>query len=194
MVFDKEVDEAFIKKQKPDVLIVATGSTPINPNFTGSDKIRCDQANDVLTGIAPPIDGNVLVIGGGEVGVETAEFCTDYSKKITVVEMRSKIAPEMNALTLITMMKRFRAGGIVDVHTDTKVIELTADGAICEHNGEKISFTGYNRVILAVGSKSYNPFSNIDSLAKEVYVIGDAKKARSASEAFFEGAQVAIKI
>jgi 2,4-dienoyl-CoA reductase-like NADH-dependent reductase (Old Yellow Enzyme family)/thioredoxin reductase len=194
MVFDKEADEAFIKQQNPDVLIVATGSTPIKPNFTGSDKIRCDQANDVLTGIAPPIDGNVLIIGGGEVGVETADFCTDYSTKVTVVEMRSSIAPEMNSVSLKTMLKRFHDGGIVDLHTDTKVIEITSDGAICEHNGEKISFVGYNRVVLAVGSRSYNPFSNAGSLAKEVYVIGDAKKARSASEAFFEAAQIAIKI
>jgi 2,4-dienoyl-CoA reductase-like NADH-dependent reductase (Old Yellow Enzyme family)/thioredoxin reductase len=193
MTFEKEVDEAFISKQKPDVLIIATGGTPIIPNFKGADLIKAYQANDVLTGEAVA-SGKVLIIGGGEVGLETADFCTNYCTTVTVVEMLPNAGAGMNTGVLESMLDRFRLGGKVDIHTDTKLLELTPDGAVCECLGETVQLKHYSSVIYALGSKPFNPIDSSKKLAKEVYVIGDAQNVRSASEAFFEAAKLATSI
>lgn len=196
MVFGQEVDETFIKSKNPDVLFIATGGKPIAPNIPGMDKIAACQANDVLTGTFGPaaISGNVLIVGGGQVGVETAEFCIPYCNKITVLEMMPELAPGMFAAAKDSLLERFRKGGKVDTHTNTKVLRFTENGAVCECNGKEVLFEGYNSVILAMGSRAYNPFAECNGLAKEVYTIGDAVSVRSAVEAFFEGAKYATKI
>ena len=51
-----------------------------------------------------------------------------------------------------------------------------------------------DNIIFAVGSKTVKQFEDVENLADEVYVIGDAKEARSALEAIYEGARVAMRI
>jgi 2,4-dienoyl-CoA reductase-like NADH-dependent reductase (Old Yellow Enzyme family)/thioredoxin reductase len=193
MIFDTEVDENLIAQKKPDVLIIATGAKPICPNFKGSDKATVAQANDVLTGKVV-LNGRVLIVGGGQVGLETADFCTNYCQKVTIAEMLPQVGNGMNGGVLMSMLRRFRQGGIVDIHTNTKISELTADGAICDCCGANVEFKGYDSIIYAMGSSAFNPFENYNKLAKEVYIIGDANTARSATEAFFEAAKVAVSI
>jgi pyruvate/2-oxoglutarate dehydrogenase complex dihydrolipoamide dehydrogenase (E3) component len=191
MVFNKEVDASFIKEKKPDVLIIATGATPLTPNIPGIDGPNVKQANDVLLG--EPVKGNVLVIGGGLVGVETAEYCTDYCDKVTLVEMQDDIAKEMYLTVRASLLRRFEQEKI-DVQTNTKVLEFKEDGIVCEKDGETAILDGYNSIILALGSKKYNPLEDAEELAPEVYTIGDAKQARSALEAIYEGARLALTL
>ncbi len=191
MYFDQEVDPALIAQKKPDVVIVATGAAPLKPNIPGIDGEKIKQANNVLLG--EPVSGNILVIGGGLVGVETAEYCTDYCDKVTVIEMQSDIAAEMYMTVRDSLLRRFKKEQI-EVHTNTKVIKFLDDGIICEQNGVQQIMKGYDSIILAMGAKANNPFEQLDDLAAEVHIIGDAKKARSAVEAIYEGFRVAQKI
>ncbi len=82
--FNTEATPELIKSLKPDVLIVATGATPIIPSIPGVDGENVVQANDVLLG-NPVLKQSCLIIGGGEVGVETAEYATDYCSKVSIV-------------------------------------------------------------------------------------------------------------
>lgn len=50
-------------------------------------------------------------------------------------------------------------------------------------------------MVLAFGARSYNPLEEAaKKLCSEVYVIGDAKKARDAKIAIYEAAKLAIEI
>lgn len=192
MVFNTEVDTAFIQEQNADVLVVATGATPFKLNIPGKDADHVYLANDVLLG--KKILGNsALVIGGGMVGVETAEFCKDYCEKVTVVEMKEDIAMDMYMTVRSDLLGRFKKEGI-EVFKNTMVCRIEGNKIYAEQNGEEITFEGYDNVVFAVGSRSDQLFENVESLAKEVFVIGDAKKARSALEAIYEGARVGMKI
>jgi len=192
MHFDTEVTKDFVVKENPDVLIIATGATPIDPGFEGADVANVVQASDVLLGKAVP-GAAALVIGGGLVGVETAEYCVDYCGRVAIVEMLDAIAPDMYLTVRDRLIKRFRAEH-VEIYEGTKVCALTGDGAVCDKAGEQIVLKGFDTIICALGSKAYQPFDNTDGLAKEVYIIGDAKEARTAVEAIYEAYRVAQRI
>ena len=174
------------------MLIVATGATPYKLNIPGKDAPNVYQANDVLVGKS--ILGNsALVIGGGMVGCETAEFCKDYCERVTIVEMKEDMAVDLYMTVRDHLLKRLRDEE-VEMYTSTKVTKIEGNTVFAEQNGEEIILEGFDNIIFAVGSKPEATFENVESLAKEVYVIGDAKKARTALEAIFEGARVGMSI
>ena len=76
----------------------------------------------------------------------------------------------------------------------TKVVRIKGNSVYAEQNGQELALEGFDNIIFAVGSKSYVPFEDVENLAEEVYVIGDAKEARSALEAIYEGARVGMSI
>lgn len=190
--FNTEVTQKLINDQSPDVLIIATGAVPVKPLISGIESPGVVQANDVLLGNVI-LGVSALIIGGGLVGVETAEFCRDYCDKVDVVEMMPHVAPELYMTVRDDLLKRFKDEEI-GLHTHTKVLRIENGTVYAEKNGKEIAFENYDNIILAVGANAYQPFNEPEKLAKEVYIIGDAKEARSAVEAIYEGARIAMKI
>ena len=72
--------------------------------------------------------------------------------------------------------------------------EIDGTTVIAEKDGQELKLEGFDNIVFAVGSKSVQPFEDVGSLAKEVYVIGDAKEVRTALEAIYEGARVGMSI
>ena len=189
--FNTEATPELIRSLAPDVLIMATGAQPIVPNIPGLKETGVVQANDVLLG-NPVLKQSALIIGGGEVGVETAEYATDYCTKVSVVEMLPQIAEKLYLTVRNDLMARFKEEEI-DVHVNTKVLEFIPGGVVAECNGEKLTLDGYDTVILALGSRPYLPFDP-KGLAPQVYVVGDAKKTRDAKWAIYEAYRAAQEI
>lgn len=192
MVYNCEVDADLVKSEKPDVLIVATGAEPFKLNIPGKDNENVVMANDVLVG-KNILASSALVIGGGMVGVETAEFCKDYCERVAVVEMKEDIALDLYMTVRDDLIGRFKREGI-EVYKNTKVSRIEGNDVYAEQNGEEIVLSGFDHIVFAVGSKPTKVFENVDDLADEVYVIGDAKEARSALEAIYEGARLGMRI
>ena len=67
------VTPELIAEIKPQTVFNAIGATPIIPNFPGVDKPFVVNSHDVLNGDIE-IKGNIVVIGGGMVGIEVAEY------------------------------------------------------------------------------------------------------------------------
>ncbi len=189
--FDTEATPELIGELNPDVLIMATGATPIVPPIPGIHDTGVVQANDVLLG-EPVLKSSALIIGGGEVGVETAEYATDYCSKVTIVEMLPTVAEKLYLTVRNDLVDRLKKEE-VEIHCNTKVLEFIEGGVIAECNGEKITLDGYDHVILALGSRSYVPFDPT-GLAPEIYTVGDAVKARDAKWAIYEAYRAVQKI
>ena len=74
----------------------------------------------------------------------------------------------------------------VKIMPNTTVLSIREDGAEIQC-GEHVSFYPCDTVVLAVGSKAFNPLSaELDGLC-EVAVVGDAIQARKAINASREG-------
>lgn len=188
-----EVTAEMIGDLKPDAVILATGGIPAVPKIEGIDNPKFAKANDVLLGKARA-GKKVLIAGGGLTGVETADYLGEYGCDITIVEMASEAASDVNPTIKITLMERLKNYG-VNILTNTKIKQFVEDGIICEQNGETKTIAGFDTVILALGVDPYNPLEEkIKDKVKDVYVIGDAVKAGKVLEATSQAAELAISI
>jgi NADPH-dependent 2,4-dienoyl-CoA reductase/sulfur reductase-like enzyme len=197
-----EVTPELVEEMKPDVVVVATGGEPIIPDIPGIEEERVVSGHDVLSGkvMLPP--GNMVVIGGGMVGLEVAEFLADPGdhpllgpNHITVVEMLDSVGMDLAADMRTLLMKRLREND-VRILTSATVKEILEDGlVITMTDGSEESIRGMDRIILAMGAKSVDVLSDeIKKKVDEVYVIGDAKQPRKALEAIAEGSEVGRRV
>ena len=196
----REVTPAVVEELKPDVVIVATGGAPLVPGIPGVGKEKVVTAQDVLLGKVVR-RANVVVLGGGMVGCEVADFLAavgDYipvgRTAVTIVEMLENIGLDMQAMARALLMQRLRAKD-VKVITSAKVKEILDDGVLITGDGQEEAILGMDTIILAMGTRSVDELSgNIKGKVAEVYVIGDAKEPRKALNAIAEGAEIARKI
>ncbi len=193
----KEANPDLIRELKPDVVIIATGATPFIPDIPGAGKEKVSTAWDVLAGNAAQRARNIVVIGGGMVGCEVADFLADRGdnivvgrRAVTIVTRQRDVALDMLPEPRQLLLERLREKEVRFItHATTK--EIRDDGVLLDKDGEEMSISGLDSIILARGAKSVDELSGkIRDEVAEVYVIGDAKKPRKALEAIAEGAQV----
>ena len=186
-----KVTPEMIEERKPDYVIIATGAIPMDIHFEGEEKIHHVQANDVLMA-KEKLSGKVVVIGGGLVGLEAADYLATNGCKVTVVEMKEKIGADLGSLRQITVMMKMQQLQ-VEQKTNAKVKALSEDGVIIE-DGQMISC---DHVVYAIGSRPIDNTAIIAACKKNnipFKVIGDAKAARRALNAIEEGYYAAMEI
>ncbi len=188
------VDADLIKEIKPDVVINAIGATPIVPNIPGVDKPFVVNSHDVLNGVTT-VSGNIVIIGGGMVGLETAEYLAEQGCKVTNLEMLKEYCADMGSARKICMMEKVYMLGI-QVNTEVKVTAVEDGKVIGEKNGETVEYP-CDYVVVAVGSISRDG-KELEEAANEIgadyKVVGDAVKARKALNATREAFDVAMAI
>ncbi|MFB0921779.1 MAG: FAD-dependent oxidoreductase, partial [Oscillospiraceae bacterium] len=79
---------------KPDAVVVAAGGAAIIPEIPGVHGENVYSVEDVLSGKAGLTKKNIILVGAGMTGIETAEYLCSAGNKVTVVDMLNKIAPD----------------------------------------------------------------------------------------------------
>jgi 2,4-dienoyl-CoA reductase-like NADH-dependent reductase (Old Yellow Enzyme family)/thioredoxin reductase len=182
-----------IVAEKPDVVIVATGGEPLIPDIKGANGQCVVTAWDILEG-KKQAGPKVLIIGGGMIGCEVADFLGEHLHHVTLLEILPEIAKDVPLSTGYFLMQRLKEYG-VQIEMETTIVELLDDGAVVHKNGKRSKLDGFHTIVLALGTKSVNSLKNqLEKKVPEVYVIGDALTPRQAIDAIEEGARVALKI
>lgn len=180
------VTKELIEELKPDEVFIAIGSAPIDLKIPGATLPHVTNSHDVLAGKSR-VTGRAVVIGGGLVGLEVAEYIHNSTDSITVVEMLDKVAKDLGQLRNICVMESLYTGGVQTV-TNAKCIEIRNNAVVVERLGN-IEEIPCDSVVVAIGSRSRG-FDDIKTYCKEedipVYVIGDALQARRALNAVAE--------
>ena len=189
-----EVTEAMIEAGKPDAVILAIGAGKAACPAEGIDaSVVCD-AWQILDGTVAPKEP-VVVIGGGLVGMETADFLLEKGvRNITIVEM----LPASPVLALAAhgymLHKRLRAAGIA-LMLGTRVKKIEENAVIVEVKGEEKRLEPVSQVIVAIGVTPRTALKEM--LAKKGirhFVVGDASAPRRIIEATTEGAKAAWEV
>jgi NADPH-dependent 2,4-dienoyl-CoA reductase/sulfur reductase-like enzyme len=189
------VTPELIAKLAPDVLVIATGAKAKRPDIPGADGENVFTAHDVLAGAVDVPPGNVLIIGGGMVGCETASFLANTGDNITigrtavtVVEMTEAVGTDMFSEGRELLMEKLRHKE-VRIITSALVKEIISHGAVVERAGVEEVIGGMDCVVLALGSEPVSGLSGAEG-AGEVRTIGDALEPRQVLEAIREGEEL----
>ncbi|MDS0524281.1 FAD-dependent oxidoreductase [Clostridium sp. SHJSY1] len=185
--YNTEATVELMKKEKVDAIILATGAAPFKPPIKGIENNNVVLANDVLAGKVFP-GANCVVIGGGQVGAETANYLGQQLRNITVLEMGDKIAPE-EAIGPRWQLLKGLENRKVSLCTSVKVTEITENSVKAEGKTQ-MEFPA-DTVVIATGSRPVNALKDKFSNAGfEVKVIGDANKVGLVMDATTEGFNV----
>lgn len=188
------VTPELIREINPDEVIIATGSEPVKPGIPGIDLPLVACSHDVLAG-KTPAKGNIVIIGGGLVGLETAEFLVNGNNNITVIEMQDEVGKDLGQLRKICVMESLHMSG-VQLITNATCVEIKENAVVIEKE-DKLQEIACDSVVVAVGAKprSYNDLSTYcEETGIPYHVIGDAVRARRALNAIAEAAEIARAI
>ena len=190
-----EVTPELIKEVAPDAVIIACGSDPVIPRIPGFDCKSVVEARKLL-GSDDVKSEKAVVIGGGLVGMEAAEFLAAKGVSVDVIEMKDSVLDEMGEMRKIGTRLALEKEPVT-IHLSTTCKEIREDGVVAETAGEEI-FIGADTVVLAIGSKPRPTEALIETckeLGIESYVIGDAVAApRLALDAIEEAFKAAFAI
>jgi 2,4-dienoyl-CoA reductase-like NADH-dependent reductase (Old Yellow Enzyme family)/thioredoxin reductase len=176
-----------------DQIICAVGSSPLTPPIPGlADCLPALKAYEPDT----PIGQNVILLGGGLVGCETAVHLAKNGRKVTIVEMRDSLAPDAYRLHKHKLRQIIAADESIRVMTETKCLSISGGTVEVEQGGEKLTLTA-DTVVSALGMRA-NPTEELEAMAANVGVpmvkIGDCQKARKIFDAIEEGWQAAMNV
>lgn len=189
----KEVTSKVIAEMRPDVVVVATGSTPLVPKIPGIEKPIVATATDVLLGKAEVAD-EVVVAGGGLVGCETSLFLAEKGKQVTMVEMLPDIAIDVEMISKFTLIELLTEKGVKWL-TNTKIEEVTDEGVVTIDRNLRSQTIKGDTVVLAMGFKSNRGlYKALQGKVKELYSIGDCVEPRKIIHAIHEGSFIARQI
>ncbi|MDO4268247.1 MAG: FAD-dependent oxidoreductase [Eubacteriales bacterium] len=186
-------DRKLLEAENLDAVILACGAVPVVPRIAGIEGENVYLAGDVLSFHVRLKDEEVLVLGAGLVGAETAEVLSGYGNRVTLVDRISEIAPLAPARPRENLLARLNAAG-VQFLPERSVLEILPDGIRCEHNGETETMGGCQAVVLAFGSRPDKSLYETLTDWTNVYQIGDALEAGDAKKAIYEAAKLAMEL
>ena len=189
----KKATAAGIEEFGPEALVLAAGAEPVVPRIPGLDNIHTVQALDVLEGKVQ-VGDRVVVIGGGMVGCETAEFLVEKDRSVTVVEILPEMAVTVGPSLRTFLLDRLDEKGVT-LLTQVKCEEVIPGGVVIATAGGEQKTIGVDTIILAVGASPNTKLGEeIKGKVAEVYQVGDCIEPRKIRDAIGEGYRAGLHI
>jgi 2,4-dienoyl-CoA reductase-like NADH-dependent reductase (Old Yellow Enzyme family)/thioredoxin reductase len=189
-----KVTPTLVKDDKPDVVIIATGALPIIPRISGIDKRNVFTAEEVLANKVK-IGGRIVVLGGGVVGCEIAEYLAESGKQVTIVEMLDSLARDITVRQGRQILLDILAAQGVVMITQAKGEEISNESLVITNKLGKRQSIEADSIVLACG---YTPniklLGELNGEIPVIYIAGDCNKPRTICEAIDDGARIARSI
>ncbi len=205
-------DKGEIKEIKAAKTIIATGSKPISLPTVKIDKTRIITSTEALQ--LKEIPKEMIVIGGGVIGLELGSIYARLGAKVKVIEFMDSLIPSMDKALGKELQKSLAKLGfefffnhkVTGANVNGNVVTITAD----DKEGKKVEFIG-DYCLMSIGRKPYTEGldlekagvvleergriavnENLETNIPGIYAIGDViKGAMLAHKAEEEGVFVA---
>ena len=182
-----EVTADLVKKENPDVLIIAVGSSYVVPSELAKSGAKFILPDEVLFG-RKELGNQVVVVGGGFVGCETALHIAEaLKKKVTIVEMLEDILLDCDeVITVMALRLRLQTAG-VSIKTGLTLKAYSENKVICTDKMGKDQGIDADSLVLAVGLQPrQDVVTKLEGLAPQVFKVGDCVQAGKIYHAFRE--------
>ena len=131
-------------------LLICTGSEAAMPTIPGLDPTVILTNREILQLKEAP--KSLVIIGGGVIGSEFADFFNAIGTKVSVIEMLPEILIGVDEEIAAFARKEFEKKG-VEYYLDAKVTRLNGKEVVFEKDGQEMSLTG-DQVLLSVGRRA----------------------------------------
>lgn len=196
VIVGKEATVNDVFERNPDAVVVATGSSALIPKVPGITRPNVVLATDVLMG-EKEVGQEVLIIGGGLVGCEVAEYLLKKAKKITILEMLPRVANDMTRVLRADLLWRLRKAN-VQIETDLEVTRISEYGVWGVRKsfeyGPNEAFFEADTIVLATGYKPENRLAKELEGRLPVYDVGDSVQPGKIKDAIWGGFAAAIEL
>lgn len=135
-------------------VIVATGSSAVVPPIDGAAESMesgfAATSRELLSD--PVVPQNLVVVGGGVIGLEFVSYFNTIGTKVTVIEMMDKIAGPMDRDLSSELQKVYKKRG-VEFILSAKVTQIK-DGAVCYEKDGEVHTVFCDKVLVSVGRRA----------------------------------------
>ncbi len=185
---------------KPNIVVNATGSNPLLPPIKGLHE-HIDQPHSKVASIAGMIDQlahypeslkgkQVVVIGGGAVGLDVVEFFAPRGATVHMVELQNQYGKDLDPVSKVGVQTLIAEHGVL-VHLETQLLEVKADAFVVK-SFEKQFELPFDYGFVCLGMKANAPLlSELEAFCDESDItlmnIGDSLRARRIIDGVYEG-------
>jgi pyruvate/2-oxoglutarate dehydrogenase complex dihydrolipoamide dehydrogenase (E3) component len=131
--------------------IIATGSAVAPPPLPQLRDVGCLTSDDALT--LNRLPKSLLVLGGGAIACEFAQFFARFGVKVTLIQRSEHILREFDTDAAVEIEKVFQREGI-EVFTNTQLTDAKRNGHLktvsFQHQGKIVSVSG-GEILFALG-------------------------------------------
>jgi 2,4-dienoyl-CoA reductase-like NADH-dependent reductase (Old Yellow Enzyme family)/thioredoxin reductase len=174
-----------------DAVLVAVGAQPLMLPVPGVEQAKVATA---VYGKESQLGNTVIVIGGGQVGCETALHLAKLGKRVTVLEMQSALAPDASKTHRDELMVEIEKEPNFVTLTDARCTGISATSVTFVQDGAEQTITA-DDVILAAGMKPKAEEADaFIGTAPEFAEIGDCVRARTVEWATKEAYYAAVNL
>ncbi len=191
---NQPVDEAFLKKIAPEVLVWAAGSTQKELEIPGLDKVPKLTSLEFYLGGKRLEGRRVLVLGGGMVGIEAAETLARDGREVTIVEMLPELAGNMEMVSRNLALKRVNENRAITVYLNATLASFGDGGALLKREGAEQRLPPFDWVLVAVGLKPMPLPERFKEIVEDIRIIGDANVVRDVESATREGYEAGLSV
>jgi 2,4-dienoyl-CoA reductase (NADPH2) len=202
------VDRALIESIKPDVVILATGGLYSIPEIPGINSPKVVKAADLnrrlkfflrffsprlliwATKLWMPIGKNVVIIGGGIHGLQTAVFLVKRGRKVTVVETAEKMGKMVIENHKVRLFGWLAQKGVT-LYPGVRYEEITDKGlTITTKEGERKTLAADTIVPALPMVPDTGLIKSLKGIAPEIYQIGDCEDPALIIDAIGDGSRI----
>src|SRR3989454_773570 len=192
-----EATAALVLGERPDAVVVATGSHPYIPPVPGSDGKHVVTDRDVLGGEAT-VGSNVVVIDDvhTEQALSTAELLLDQGKRVEVISPLFYVGQDIGVTSIAPLYTRlYTKGAVLTPCSELRAVEGSTVVVRNVFSGAERRIESVDTVVLATGSRSTDAlYQALKGQVPALYAAGDCVAPRGVHQVILDGTRAARAI
>ena len=192
-----EATPEMVLAERPDAVVVATGSHSYRPSLPGLDGKHVVTDRDVLLGRAE-VGDQVVVVDDvhTQQGLSTANFLAERGRRVEVVSRVFYPGQDVGATSIVPLYRRlFSLGAVLTPHTDLVAVEGSTVVVANVYSGALRRIESVDTVVLSMGSRSTDSlYRALKSRVAALHAVGDCVAPRGIHNAILEGARAAARL
>jgi len=194
---DVEVAPETVIAERPEAVVIATGSHPFVPAVPGGDGKHVVTDRDVLAGDAR-VGASVVVVDDvhTQQALSTAELLLEQGKRVEVISPLFYVGQDIGVTSIAPLYQRlFTRGAVLTPGTELRAVEGSAVLVANVYSGAERRIEGVDTVVLSAGSRSTDSlYRALKGRVPELHAVGDCVAPRGVHQAILDATRVARAI